>query len=173
MSDPLCSQLKSRPDKIAVVVGTVTDDARMLTVPKLTICALRLTEGARARVLKAGGTILTFDQLAVAAPTGKNTILLQGVPLDFRICARPHMMAAIRLESLKENVLIPFFYALLMRFEFAGARRGFALVLTRSAGRRSRREAEKHFGPAPGAKGSHTKPYVRAGRQFERARGRR
>lgn len=75
---PLFSQLKNKVGKTAVVVGTVTDDIRMLHVPKLTICALRFTERARARVLKAGGTILTFDQLAIAAPTGKNTVLLQG-----------------------------------------------------------------------------------------------
>jgi large subunit ribosomal protein L18e len=36
------------------------------------------------------------------------------------------------------------------------------------------REAERHFGRAPGLPGSTTKPYVRAkGRKFERARGRR
>jgi len=84
----------------------------------LQVCALRVTERARARILKAGGTILTFDQLAVRAPTGKNTVLVQGV--------------------------------------------------------RTSREANKHFGPAPGLPGSHTKPYVRSkGRKFERARGRR
>lgn len=37
-----------------------------------------MTEGARARILKAGGEILTFDQLALKAPKGENTILLQG-----------------------------------------------------------------------------------------------
>jgi len=42
------------------------------------VCALRVTSGARARILKAGGEILTFDQLALKAPTGKNTVLLQG-----------------------------------------------------------------------------------------------
>uniref|UniRef100_A0A915EEU6 Large ribosomal subunit protein eL18 n=1 Tax=Ditylenchus dipsaci TaxID=166011 RepID=A0A915EEU6_9BILA len=41
-------------------------------------------------------------------------------------------------------------------------------------GCRKNREAEKHFGPAPGVPGSHTKPFVRSkGRKFERARGRR
>ena len=36
------------------------------------------------------------------------------------------------------------------------------------------REAKKHFGPAPGVPGSHTKPYVRSkGRKFEQARGKR
>jgi len=43
------------------------------------ICALRLTEGARARILKAGGEIITFDQLALRSPKGQNTILLQGM----------------------------------------------------------------------------------------------
>lgn len=64
--------------KICVVVGAITDDVRLLEVPKLTLCALRVTETARARILKAGGEILTFDQLALRSPTGKNTLLLQG-----------------------------------------------------------------------------------------------
>ena len=38
----------------AVVVGTVTDDARIFEIPKLTVCALRFTEKARARIIKAG-----------------------------------------------------------------------------------------------------------------------
>ncbi len=69
---------KGKEDKIAVVVGTVTDDARLLKFPKLTVCALRFTEGARTRILKAGGEIMTFDQLALRAPTGANTVLLRG-----------------------------------------------------------------------------------------------
>jgi large subunit ribosomal protein L18e len=55
-----------------VVVGTVTDDLRLLEVPKLTVAALRVTENARARILKAGGKVLTLDQLVLLAPTGKN-----------------------------------------------------------------------------------------------------
>lgn len=68
-----------REGKTAVVVGTITDDLRLFKVPKLTVCALRVTEGARARILKAGGEVLTFDQLALRAPRGENTILLQGM----------------------------------------------------------------------------------------------
>merc|ERR1711908_212935 len=64
-------------EKIAVVVGTVTNDIRIFEVPKMTLCALRVTEKARERILKAGGEIITFDQLALRAPTGKNTILPQ------------------------------------------------------------------------------------------------
>jgi large subunit ribosomal protein L18e len=58
-------------DKIAVVVCTVTDDNRLLDVPKMTIAALRFTEAARARIVKAGGKCLTLDQLVMTAPTGK------------------------------------------------------------------------------------------------------
>lgn len=61
-----------------MVVGTITDDVRVFEVPKLTVAALRVTKGARARILKAGGEIITLDQLALRAPTGKNTLLLQG-----------------------------------------------------------------------------------------------
>ncbi|EED21763.1 60S ribosomal protein L18 [Talaromyces stipitatus ATCC 10500] len=64
--------------KTVVVVGTVTDDNRMLTVPKLSIAALRFTATARARIEKAGGEVLTLDQLALRAPTGSNTLLLRG-----------------------------------------------------------------------------------------------
>lgn len=65
-------------ESIAVVVGTITNDVRILKVPKLKICALRVTEKARAKILEQGGEIITFDQLALRAPNGKNTILLQG-----------------------------------------------------------------------------------------------
>ena len=64
--------------KILVVVGNVLNDERMLTVPKLRVCALRFTEEARARITKAGGQALTFDQLAKLAPLGEGTILLRG-----------------------------------------------------------------------------------------------
>ncbi|KAK0418939.1 hypothetical protein QR680_013863 [Steinernema hermaphroditum] len=65
-------------EKIVVVVGTVTDDIRLHEVPKLTVAALHFTEGARRRILAAGGEVLTFDQLALRAPKGENTVLLEG-----------------------------------------------------------------------------------------------
>ena len=68
----------SRPEKTLVVIGTITDDTRLLTVPKLTVAALRFTATARARIEKAGGECLTLDQLALRAPTGANTLLLRG-----------------------------------------------------------------------------------------------
>merc|ERR1712000_496792 len=64
--------------KICAVVGAVTDDNRLYEVPKMTVCALRFTNTARARIEKAGGECLTFDQLAMRAPTGSNVVLLRG-----------------------------------------------------------------------------------------------
>ncbi|KAJ3118809.1 hypothetical protein HK098_005831 [Nowakowskiella sp. JEL0407] len=74
----LVRYMTGKEDKIAVLVGTITDDVRILEIPKLTICALRVTQAARARIVKAGGEIITFDQLALRAPLGQNTVLLRG-----------------------------------------------------------------------------------------------
>merc|ERR1711937_850382 len=51
--------MRKQEGKMAVIVGTVT-------------------ETARARVLAAGGEIITFDQLAQLYPTGSNCMLLRG-----------------------------------------------------------------------------------------------
>ena len=59
-------------DEVAVTAQLSMD------VPKLSICALRFSATAKARILKAGGECLTFDQLALAAPTGDNVVLLRG-----------------------------------------------------------------------------------------------
>jgi large subunit ribosomal protein L18e len=74
----LTAFMKGKESKVAVIVGTVTDDKRTFTLPGLTVAALRFTEGARARIIKAGGKVLTFDQLALQSPTGSNTVLLRG-----------------------------------------------------------------------------------------------
>lgn len=60
-----------------MIAGTVTDDKRVYDVPAIKVTALRFTETARARILKAGGECLTFDQLALRAPLGQNTVCLQ------------------------------------------------------------------------------------------------
>jgi len=70
--------MKGKESKVAVLVGTITDDARLFEVPKLRICALRFTDAARARLLAAGSELLTFDQLALLDPKGSNTVLLRG-----------------------------------------------------------------------------------------------
>ena len=48
----------------------MTDDIRVYEVPSLKVAALRFTETARARIEKAGGECLTFDQLDLMAPLG-------------------------------------------------------------------------------------------------------
>merc|ERR1712198_344603 len=69
----------TRRNKIIVIVGSVTDDNRMLEVPfKMTVCALRVTTRARQRIENAGGKVITFDVLARRCPLGKNTLLIQG-----------------------------------------------------------------------------------------------
>merc|ERR1711870_174189 len=114
----LVKSMEGKDGKIAVVVGTITDDKRIYEVPKVSVCALRFTETARSRIVKAGGECLTFDKLAMRSPLGQGTVLLRG-PVKAR-------------------------------------------------------EAERHFGKAPGVPDSSTKPYVRSkGRKFEKARGRR
>ncbi|KDQ08824.1 hypothetical protein BOTBODRAFT_37519 [Botryobasidium botryosum FD-172 SS1] len=106
---------RAATDKIVVVVATVTDDIRLATVPKLTIAALRFTRASKERIVAAGGEAITLDQLALRAPTGSNTVLLQG--------------------------------------------------------KRTSREAVKHFGMGPH---KNKKPYtISKGRKFERARGKR
>jgi len=69
---------KAYEGKTIAIVGTVTDDNRLYEVPKLTVAALRVTATARARIEKAGGEVITFDQLATRAPTGSNVVLLRG-----------------------------------------------------------------------------------------------
>eukprot|EP00927_Polykrikos_kofoidii_P005754 TRINITY_DN1228_c0_g1_i2.p3 TRINITY_DN1228_c0_g1~~TRINITY_DN1228_c0_g1_i2.p3 ORF type:complete len:187 (+),score=28.55 TRINITY_DN1228_c0_g1_i2:79-639(+) len=114
----LIKNMANKDDKIAVVVGAITNDLRVFDVPKMTVCALRFTATARRRIEAAGGECITFDKLALRAPTGNGTVLLRG-PVKAR-------------------------------------------------------EAEKHFGRAPGVPHSSAKPFVRAkGRKFEKARGRR
>ena len=43
-------------EKIVVCVGTITNDLRIFDVPKMTVCALKVTEKARERILNAGGS---------------------------------------------------------------------------------------------------------------------
>ncbi|KAL1902072.1 hypothetical protein Cpir12675_000179 [Ceratocystis pirilliformis] len=72
------ANLKEDDKRTVVVVGTITDDNRLLTAPKATIAALRFTATARARIVAAGGQAITLDQLALKTPTGSNTLLLRG-----------------------------------------------------------------------------------------------
>ncbi|OQN99777.1 60S ribosomal protein L18-B [Cryoendolithus antarcticus] len=94
---------KEYEGKIIATVAKVTDDNRVLEIPKITVCALGFTATARARILKAGGETLTFDQLALRAPTGSNVILLRG-PRNSREAVKhfgfgPHSHKKPKVES--------------------------------------------------------------------------
>lgn len=54
-------------------VVTETNDACVYKVPVVKVTALRFTDTTRARIEKAGGECLTFDQLSLRAPLGQNT----------------------------------------------------------------------------------------------------
>ena len=72
-------QLKGKStEQVAVVVGDVLNDPRLLEVPAIKVAALKFSDTARARIVKAGGEAITFDELAKRRPTGKNTVLLRG-----------------------------------------------------------------------------------------------
>ena len=70
--------MKGKEDKIAVIVGGVTNDTRLLELPAMRVAALRFTEAARAHITKAGGECITLDQLALRSPKGTGTVLLRG-----------------------------------------------------------------------------------------------
>jgi large subunit ribosomal protein L18e len=76
----------SQENQIAVIVGTVTDDKRVHKVPAMKVTALRFTETARARIVNAGGECLTFDQLALRAPLGQNTVFFHCSTLISNAC---------------------------------------------------------------------------------------
>ena len=65
-------------DIIFAVVGTVSNDTRIIDVPEMKVCALKFTEKARERITAAKGKCITFDQLAINRPKGENVILLRG-----------------------------------------------------------------------------------------------
>jgi len=85
---------RGKESRIVVVVGTVTDDNRLDSLKSLKVCALRFTDSARARITKAGGECLTFDQLALRSPTGANTLLLRGPKIASRWKTNRHHGAA-------------------------------------------------------------------------------
>ena len=70
----LAKQAGKHENKVFVCVCKVLDDERLLTIPKMTVCALKVAHSARKRILAAGGEVITFDQLALRAPKGNSLI---------------------------------------------------------------------------------------------------
>ncbi|CAL5425975.1 unnamed protein product [Camellia sinensis] len=158
--------MQGKDAKIAVVVGTVTDDIRAYEVPALKVTALRFTETASARIEKAGGECLTFDQLTLRAPLGQNTGLTW-VELGQTISSYNSSLGGPEQVSAQLGLGLD---NLPIRLSCTPIHDSVVLL----RGPKNAREAVKHFGKAPGVPHSHTKPYVRSkGRKFEQARGRR
>jgi len=67
-----------KKDHICVVVGSVINDPRCVSLPPVKVCGLRFTVGARRAIESAGGQCLTFDQLAMISPKGSKCVLIRG-----------------------------------------------------------------------------------------------
>ena len=74
----VADQKEKGQDLIFAVIGTVTNDTRVIDIPEMKVCALKFTEKARERINAANGKCITFDQLAINRPEGENVILLRG-----------------------------------------------------------------------------------------------
>merc|ERR1719517_183337 len=73
----LAKFMEGKEGKIAVVVGPVTDDKRLYEIPKLSVCALRFTETARAR--RAGSSRWPVARESLAATRPEREEQRQGV----------------------------------------------------------------------------------------------
>ena len=71
-------QVAKGDDLVFAIVGTVTNDTRIIDVPKMKVCALKFTEKARERIVAAKGKCITFDELALNRPKGESVVLLRG-----------------------------------------------------------------------------------------------
>jgi large subunit ribosomal protein L18e len=70
--------MSGKENKIGVVVGKITDDVRIVDIPKITVAALKCTRTARQRIKDHGGEVITFDELAKRSPKGSDTVLMRG-----------------------------------------------------------------------------------------------
>lgn len=78
-SNPVPAGKTKFNSRILAIVGSVTNDTRLLNVPEgLRVCALKFTTQARERIQNAKGECLTWDQLAQIAPKGENVLLIRG-----------------------------------------------------------------------------------------------
>lgn len=68
---------KRNTDKIIVVVGKILNDEKMTNMPVMHVCSLKITESAKKKVVGAGGSFITFDQLAYNNPRGNRVFLVK------------------------------------------------------------------------------------------------
>jgi large subunit ribosomal protein L18e len=65
-------------DKVAVVVGKVLDDERMVTLPPMRIVALQWSNSVQEKLERGSGSFFTLDQLFKICPDLNNMCLIQG-----------------------------------------------------------------------------------------------
>jgi large subunit ribosomal protein L18e len=89
---------------------------------KMTVCALAFTENARKRITASGGECLTFDQLALRAPKGSNTVLLRGPKSREALTHFGHRTTVNNPHT--HNAVKPYVRSKGRKFERARGRRG-------------------------------------------------
>ncbi|OMJ10942.1 60S ribosomal protein L18 [Smittium culicis] len=117
---------------------------------------------------------MSVSKLATYAKTGKTLVVVGSITDDIRSFVVPKMtIAALRFtKTARARITNAGGECITLDQLALRAPDGANTLLLR--GKKTSREANRHFGPAPGVPGSSTKPYVRSkGRKFERARGRR
>jgi Ribosomal protein 60S L18 and 50S L18e len=70
---PRLTSTEQDEGKIAVLVGTITDDKRLYELPKLRVVALRFTETARARILKVSPQLCMWRFLRLSRATQQSS----------------------------------------------------------------------------------------------------
>lgn len=71
-------ELNGSLDKVAVIVGKVLDDDRMIELPPVKIIALQWSKGVQEKVEKYNGSIATLDQLFKLVPYMDDICLMEG-----------------------------------------------------------------------------------------------
>lgn len=67
-----------KDNKTAVVAATVVNDERDLDIKKMNVVAMKFSATARARIERAGGKCMSFDEMLQQNPTEQGFQLLEG-----------------------------------------------------------------------------------------------
>ncbi|WUR03656.1 ribosomal protein eL18 [Vairimorpha necatrix] len=74
----IVKSLNEDSDKVAVVVGKVLDDERLVTLPPMRIVALDWSKSVQEKVERSSGKFFTLDQLFKICSDLNNMVLIQG-----------------------------------------------------------------------------------------------
>jgi len=170
----------SKEGQVTAVVGTVTDDSRAHEVPQgLRVCALRFTEGARARIVAVSiscRSSCVFVPLSLWFARAPPTLRCGWFQVSSGVCAISSVASFLSLCVLWLCVC-PASLAQAggecLTFDQLAQEAPTGSKVTLLRGPKHSREAYRHFG-RPGTRSAHVAPHIRSkGRKFERARGKR